>query len=264
MTIKLYWSGGKSSHTNFGDDLSPLIVSCITGKNVSYADIKHCDMIAIGSILNKVVRTHWKRLLHLRLHPVTVWGSGSLDTRDLRACHFLNILALRGPLTRNIMKAPHDLPLGDPGILIDRFEVKSQKQYRWGIIPHVIDIPLPQVREIINSTPNSTLIDLSDPDILGTIRKIQSCHFILSSSLHGLISADALGIPHIWTRFSDNIIGGDWKFIDYFSSMDREITSPSLITEPNLRMTEHLATLSNNALMKKRKTEMEKSLIDFL
>lgn len=44
-----------------------------------------------------------------------------------------------------------------------------------------------------------------------------SCKCILSSSLHGLIFADALGIPNRRIVLSDEIIGGDLKFDDYYS-----------------------------------------------
>lgn len=44
-----------------------------------------------------------------------------------------------------------------------------------------------------------------------------SCKCVLSSSLHGLIVADALGVPNRRIVLSDKIIGGDLKFDDYYS-----------------------------------------------
>jgi hypothetical protein len=40
---------------------------------------------------------------------------------------------------------------------------------------------------------------------------------VISSSLHGLIVADSLGIPNVWLRLSPDVLGGDYKFKDYYS-----------------------------------------------
>ena len=44
------------------------------------------------------------------------------------------------------------------------------------------------------------------------------CKSVLSSGLHALIISDSLGIPNMRMVVSDKIIGGDYKFRDYYSS----------------------------------------------
>jgi pyruvyltransferase len=47
------------------------------------------------------------------------------------------------------------------------------------------------------------------------------CEKIISSSLHGLIISDAYGIPNARVNVSNKLFGGDFKFIDYYKSVDR-------------------------------------------
>jgi len=49
---------------------------------------------------------------------------------------------------------------------------------------------------------------------------------VVSSSLHGLIVAQAYGVPWVWLDVIDHQLGGkDFKFEDFFSCLDREAVS---------------------------------------
>lgn len=62
------------------------------------------------------------------------------------------------------------------------------------------------------------IIDLTTNDVEGIITEICSCKKILSTSLHGIIVAQAYNIPALWIKKND--IGTDgFKFYDYFSSV---------------------------------------------
>ena len=70
---------------------------------------------------------------------------------------------------------------------------------------------------------------LIDPtgDPLNVLRLIGSCTKVISSSLHGLIVADAFGIPRRAERFAgmeaNRHEGGDFKFRDYGASIGQPI-----------------------------------------
>jgi len=52
------------------------------------------------------------------------------------------------------------------------------------------------------------------------IDEINECKYIVSSSLHGIIMGLVYNKQTIFTEFSSNIIGGRFKFYDFFESLD--------------------------------------------
>jgi len=61
---------------------------------------------------------------------------------------------------------------------------------------------------------------MSTNEIEETLTGILSCEKILSSSLHGIILADAYGISSAWLR-SSTPKGLEFKFYDYFLSVNK-------------------------------------------
>ena len=64
------------------------------------------------------------------------------------------------------------------------------------------------------------VIDVNRPPF-DVVRDISTCEAIVSSSLHGLIVADALEIPNVRVSFHGRLKGGDFKFEDYASGVGR-------------------------------------------
>jgi len=57
------------------------------------------------------------------------------------------------------------------------------------------------------------------------LEKLRMCDFIVSTSLHGIIVGDALGIPTMWFQFKGGVTEnteGSFKYRDYFESIGRE------------------------------------------
>ena len=63
------------------------------------------------------------------------------------------------------------------------------------------------------------------------IDQLKECELILSSSLHGLIAADAYGIPNYRVNLSTLIHGGDFKYKDHYLSVKREHYEPLKLTD---------------------------------
>jgi len=228
VPIKMHWWRGPEGG-NFGDELSPIVVSAIAGRAVERAAIPHADLLGIGSILQAAARS---MQLTIRREPLHVWGTGIIMPLDFPSLPCLTTSAVRGPLTRNVLRLRQSVPLGDPGLLSDRLiERPESKEWAWGVIPHHSQVESGFVRRVLEHTPNSTLIDVREPDPLATILKIAACDGIASTSLHGLIVADAFKIPNIWISPQTKRHGLNWKFADYFLSVGRSLFQPLSLSE---------------------------------
>jgi hypothetical protein len=107
---------------------------------------------------------------------------------------------------------------GDPSILLAKFfKMDIQKKYKLGIISHYVDY---EEVELMNLPEGSKLIRVFDYP-LEVIKQICECEKIISSSLHGIIVAEAYGVPAIWGEFSDGVYGKGFKFRDYFAGTNR-------------------------------------------
>lgn len=226
MPIKLYWCRGKGrddeSQRNFGDYLSPLLVEMLAGKPVIYAPVHKADMMAIGSIMPREQKAR-RFLLPRRLH---IWGTGT-DAPGLSfsARHYYH--AVRGLKTREQIAGLRSFPaLGDPGLLASHWwagRATPDKRYRIGLIPHYVDRDNPHVQQAAK-LPGVQLIDVFWP-VEEVLRAVQACDFVLSSSMHGLIVADAFGVPNRRLTLSTGRIS-DYKFIDYYSAFGMDEPAP--------------------------------------
>jgi hypothetical protein len=127
------------------------------------------------------------------------------------------ILALRGPLTAQ--GVPGDYILGDAALLANEL-VSVDKRYQLGIVPHWSDTVLEHRHEFKGFSPR---IIRPDGDPLEVLREIGRCRKIVSSSLHGIIVADAFGIGRR-TELAPLIVkeGGLFKFKDHAACMGLE------------------------------------------
>ncbi len=210
--VNLYW-WRSLNFINFGDELNPHIISYLTNKKIKKVTEADTDLIGIGSILNRFPK---------RQKPYEVWGTGTLCPSEIKGKDHFKVSLLRGPLTKSLFDKDLHVPFGDPGILASIvWSENPQKIYDWGLIVHYSQAYKPWVKKLIDKTPNSILINVKNSNLAELMSQISSCKNIASTSLHGLIIADSYCIPNIWI-WDDNIhMGGQWKFFDYFSGIDR-------------------------------------------
>lgn len=212
--VKLYWwrlEGDRPGNGNFGDEITKEIIETIFHRRVEWAPEEHCQIIGAGSIIEQVAGNKGANRPYL-------WGSGFIrkGTLTISSADF-EIIGVRGRASKKrITDGPTCTTLGDPGLLASRLLKRiPEKQYPLGILPHYVDLDDAFVRNY-KDNPDVRIIDPTLP-CMTAIEEIAKCDAILSSSLHGLIVADSLAVPNLHVKLSDGLIGGAYKFVDYYS-----------------------------------------------
>ncbi|NYF97391.1 polysaccharide pyruvyl transferase family protein [Janibacter cremeus] len=200
---------------NYGDLLSPWLLARMSGKPVRFAAKGRPHFVMIGSIVSEASASS------------EVWGSGSYGTERRGVfAQKAKYHAVRGPITRSrLLNVGIDCPrvYGDPALLMPYyFSPTVTKRYRVGIvIRHTEDR-----WRWLSLGPDVKVIDLRTTDVERTTKEMLECEALASSSLHGLVIADAYRIPSAWIE-SDSAsggsrpFGGEFKFYDYFASVDK-------------------------------------------
>lgn len=218
------YKNGKAIHNNLGDDINIPLIEAITGKKVIHISQSKLwripRLLCIGSIIENFIS-----------EKSIIWGSGCIYGDKSIKAKPKKVCAVRGELSRQVLlKQGISCPkiYGDPALLLPYiYTPHTQKKYKYGYIPHVDDYDLPQVKEFREKHPEMLFIKFRNYNSWqDVIEQINSCENIISSSLHGLIISDAYGIPNVRVIFSDQIIGGDFKYKDYFSGVGRRNIDP--------------------------------------
>jgi len=189
--------------SNFGDRITQFLLNQLSFKH-TWANPEDADLIAAGSIIEHLPAA-WTG---------TIIGAGKLIPNTRTDLTNANVLALRGALTRSLVDLPFGARppvLGDPGLLVSQFVGQGGAKYELGVVPHWSDT------ELAARFPYGHVIDVRRP-VWEVVAEIASCKRIVSSSLHGLVVADAYGIPRqaeLFARAAKE--GGDFKFRDYQS-----------------------------------------------
>jgi hypothetical protein len=212
---------------NFGDALAPLLLERFADLKVEWGTIAHSQIASVGSILEHIPPL-WDGVI---LGSGMLMENARLHLHGMRTGITAKILAVRGPLTARVI--PGNYALGDPGLLADELVGPQKRAWDLGIIPHFSDKTLaPKFTALISKEHSVQVIDPSG-DPLTVLRQIGSCRRIVTSSLHGMILADAFGIPRRVEYCSAmDHDGGNFKFRDYSASI-RTPFETGKMTEPN-------------------------------
>jgi len=200
-----YWTGKK----NFGDLLTDLLIKRFTGLSTTLVTPDKAELVMIGSILEHLPKDF----------SGVIAGTGKLHEKTVVNFPNATILALRGPLTAPDLR--ENVKFGDFGLLANELIQLGDKKYDLGIVPHWTDKTLEHDKRFLKYNPKIIRVD-EDP--IKVITEISQCKKIISSSLHGIIVADAFGIPRR-IEISPRVLsrpnqeGGLFKWLDYSASI---------------------------------------------
>jgi hypothetical protein len=221
-SIHLAW-WAKPFPGNFGDWLSPLIVSHYTEKKVIFqSPVKiatHQHMIGLGSI-GRFIK------------PNSVVVGTGISTDELTLAKSANYVSVRGPVTARVVKesgGPEVTSFGDPGVLISRiFPVeRTTTNGKVALVRHFTHKPIPIVLE---QNMEELDIFMSHPDQIKTlVEALNTYDRVVTSAMHIFITCQSYGIPCAlitFEGFEDSVHGNGIKYGDYAEGVGLESISP--------------------------------------
>ncbi|WP_254511227.1 polysaccharide pyruvyl transferase family protein [Anatilimnocola floriformis] len=199
-TINAFWWRAE----NFGDCLTETLLNHY-GLGVQHAHPYFAQLIGVGSILERVPQGFAGYVL----------GAGLLHEHSRCELPEAKLLAVRGPLTWERAGRPQGCLFGDPGLLARQLlQQAPKKRYKLGVVLHYADQQTAAFQELAAAHPSDVLLIDVRRSPADVIHAIDSCDGIVSSSLHGLIVADALQIPCAW-KSAGEVLGHGFKFADH-------------------------------------------------
>lgn len=207
-----YWWQPKNGAVNVGDYLAKVIVQAMLGlRDLDLLDKRdrRRRLFSIGSVL------------HNARDGEAVWGSGINGKIPQERHRFreLDVRAVRGPLTRDWLQARGiavPAVYGDPALLMPLFFPASLigggARRPLLVVPHFNE-PADKYAAYREH--------LVTPDVkpLAFVRALLAAELVVSSSLHGVILAEAYGIPAVYLDSGNG--EHRFKYDDYYRGTGR-------------------------------------------
>lgn len=174
---------------NFGDWLSPLVISRLSGRAVMYvpptAPTHSSHLVSVGSIGRFIM-------------PRSIVVGTGVSSTDLELNPKARYLSVRGPVTAQLLRdsgGPDVELFGDPGALLSRFlpMERGETNGRTLLVRHFkhanVPLALPEGMDEIS-------VQMSHPsDIEQLVRTLNQYDRVVTSAMHVMIACHSYGIP---------------------------------------------------------------------
>lgn len=239
---------------NFGDELGPAVILKHLQNHMG-CNVDNLPILNIAKkkrLPNEICLFSLGSIFHMIQKGDHVWGTGINPTwtslKEDETKKNITFYAVRGPKTEALVKKhfklEREIGKGDPGFLvpfvypeyripekIDLATATSEintdqllSQSRLCFIPHFHDMNYKELKQL----PSKNVISVVN-SWRNVVDNMKNCSFVVSSSLHGLVVADAMGIPSRWFQFPDSKTSrteGLFKYRDYYATINRFNMTP--------------------------------------
>jgi Polysaccharide pyruvyl transferase len=212
--------GRRRASINFGDEFTPLAVKELLGTTAVWSPLKDADLVMVGSVLNEYIEQG---------SSARVFGAGLRQGSAGTGIPTERVIGVRGRGTLASLGLDQaSVSLGDPGLLVR--SMVEQGGIRRGVclVPHFNAFASAKARSLIRgaAAAGATIVSPAQPP-LEVARAINGCDLVLSSSLHGLVFADAVGVPRARVTIAGHT-DPSFKYDDYESAFDATTSSQDL------------------------------------
>lgn len=199
------------SPTNFGDAVGPLILTDLLARRVVWSRIESADVVAVGSLLNAYSHSH---------SQAQIFGSGvrNLHTLDRSRIPAERVIGVRGHATAEALGGTEIPVIGDPGLWVAN--LVRERRHRSGalVVPHFAALGTSLGRaELARASRLGARVALPNQHPLEIAVAVAASDIVLTSSLHALVFADALGVPAQLVSFDPGASEPPFKYDDYSS-----------------------------------------------
>jgi len=219
----VYTIGYRMKKVNWGDDIDKFFFEYVTKLPFIFVPFRKLSKkyhVLHYSLIGSIIGFY-------DLNNTIIYGSGIKDPSVKIFGKPKKVVSVRGPLTRKVLlsngiSCPEEY--GDPALLLPVFyKPKRRKRHKVAIIPNMgTDIKYVKRWLSAQNKFDYTIIKMeSYSDWRRKIDEIVSCDIVISESLHGLIVAETYGVTNVWVEFMDHPEYWDFKYLDYYSSINK-------------------------------------------
>jgi len=223
--VRLAW-WAKPFPGNFGDWLSPLIISHYTdAKVILQQPVKPTGqkhLFALGSI---------GRFIKSRS---VVVGTG-ISSDDVELNRKAKYISVRGPLTSAVLKKSAGIEVtayGDPGLVISRIIPVTRKggNGKIAFVRHFSHVAAPI--QLPDGVDEYSVLMSRREDIERFVAKLAEYDAVITSAMHVMITCQSYGIACglvTFQGFEENVHGSGMKYEDYALGAGVEVMNPAVI-----------------------------------